>query len=150
MGTRADFYIIRDDNKTDWIGSLYKDGHPVNIPTDILIQISPVMFEELTVEFLQKVDSKIALKGERWPWPWADSRITDYSYIFGLHQYERVIAYSPSTGFFDPLQIVQGKDLTSAHILGVPNFPIMSKSKYLINMTEEMIAKYGLQPTEAI
>jgi hypothetical protein len=146
MGTRADFYIIREDKKMDWVGSLFKDGQPWNIPTDILIQINPVMFEELTVEFLQTKDS--VLKGAKWPWPWPDSLMTDYSYIFGLHQWERPVAYSASKKrLFDPLKIVQGKDLISAYILGTPVFPTMS---YRVRNSAEEIAKYGLQPTEVI
>jgi len=145
MGTRADFYIVRENNKMDWIGSLFRDGHPWNIPTDILIQISPVMFEELVVKFLQTIDSR--LKGDRWPWPWANSLLTDYSYIFGFYSWERPVAYSPRDGLFDPLQIVQGKDLKTASIPGTPVFPTMSKR--LLNI-EEILEQHGLQPAEVI
>lgn len=146
MGTRADFYVVKYE-KLEWIGSLYKDGHPWNIPTDILIQINPVMFEELTVEFLQTKDSAIASRGDKWPWLWADSRLTDYSYIFGL--YEKVVAYSPDAKhLFDPLKIVQGEGLKTTRLLFRIKFPTMLKPA--IDMTEELLNQYGLQPAEAI
>jgi len=146
MGTRADFYIIKHE-KLEWIGSLYRDGHPWNIPTDILIQVNPVMFEELTVEFLQTKDSAIASEGDKWPWPWADSRMTDYSYIFRI--YEKVVVYSPNEKcLFDPLKIVQGEDLSTTRLVFRIEFPIMLKQA--IDMTEELLNQYGLQPAEAI
>lgn len=155
MGTRADFYIVRKYTnlngisiKRDWIGSLFKDGHPWNIPTDILIQTNPVMFEELMVEFLESSDSKIALKGDKWPWPWPDSSMTDYTYIFGGYDLDRVVGYSFVTKkMFDPLKIVQGEDLKTAEIPGVLVIPKMS---YRLRNSAEEIAKYGLQPAEAI
>ncbi len=146
MGTRADFYVIKHE-KLEWIGSLYRDGHPWNIPTDILIQVNPVMFEELTVEFLQTKDSAIKSEGDKWPWPWADSRMTDYSYIFGI--YDKVVAYSPGVKhLFDPLKIVQGEDLIAAKFPFRVKFPTMLKPA--IDITEELIDHYGLQPAEAI
>ena len=153
MGTRADFYIVRKyvdadkiSIKRDWIGSLYRDGHPWNIPTDILIQINPVMFEELTVEFLESSDSRIALKGDRWPWPWPDSSITDYTYIFGGYDLDRVVGYSLITKkMFDPLKIVQGEDMKTAEIPGVLVIPKMSK-----RMDQRSIKNYGSKSSAAI
>lgn len=145
MGTRADFYVEKD-KRLQWIGSLYKDGHPWNIPTDILIQINPIMFEELTLDFLRSKDSAIREDGDMWPWPWADSRMSDYSYIFMMN---KVMAYSPdATHLFDPLKIVQGEDLYYAAMPFSINFPIMLKQAK--DMTEELLNQYGLQPTEAI
>ena len=146
MGTRADFYIDRN-NKIEWIGSLYKDGHPWNIPTDILIQINPVMFEELTMDFLESKDSAIRKNGDAWPWPWSDSRMTDYSYIFTMN---KVFAYSPGIrSLFDPLQVVQGEDLDYASFpYNVVHFPTMLKQA--VKSTEELLNQYGYQPTEAI
>ncbi len=153
MGTRADFYIVRKyvdadkiSIKRDWIGSLYRDGHPWNIPTDILIQINPVMFEELTVEFLESSDSRIALKGDRWPWPWPDSSITDYTYIFGGYDLDRVVGYSSTTKkMFDPLKVVQGEDMKTAEIPGVLVIPKMSK-----RMDQRSIKNYGSESAAAI
>jgi len=145
MGTKADFYM-EYSKRLQWIGSLYKDGHPWNIPTDILIQINPMMFEELVLDFLESKDSAIRQNGDTWPWPWADSRMTDYSYIFAMG---KVLAYSPETKYlFDPVKIVQGEDLICANSPYTIQFPIMLKQA--IDMTKELIDKYGLQPTEAI
>jgi len=146
MGTRADFYI-NDDKSMEWVGSIYKDGSPINIPVEILIQTNPVMFEELTVEFLESRDSVIKKDGDAWPWPWADSRMTDYSYIFTM---DRVLAYSMAAKhLFTPLKIVQGEDLNSASYLPLHvSFPIMLKQA--VKSTEELLNQYGYQPTQAI
>ncbi len=148
MGTRADFYLERDDKRLMWIGSKAHDGSPWNIPTDILIQINPIMFEEMVTDFLleHRDDSIIRQEGETWPWPWSDSRITDYSYIFIM---DKVFAYSPSTKhLFDPLKVVQGEDLDCAKLSYELKFPVMLKQA--IKTTEELIDQYGLQPAEAI
>ena len=145
MGTRADFYMERDDKRLMWIGSLYKDGHPWNIPTDILIQVNPVMYEELVLDFLRSKDSAIRCDGDLWAWPWADSRMTDYSYIFMM---DRVMAYSPEAKhLFDPVKVIQGETPLSLMPFSI-NFPIMLKASF--DMTEELLNQYGLQPTEAV
>ena len=53
MGTRADFYVGIKEPR--WIGSLYKDGVPWNIPCKILIQKSVIMYEEAVVEHLMLI-----------------------------------------------------------------------------------------------
>jgi hypothetical protein len=149
MGTRADFYLMRDDKRMMWIGSKAHDGSPVNIPISILIQINPVMFEEMVTEFLMRnrKDSIIRQEGETWPWPWADSRLSDYSYLF-VH--EKVLAWSPSAGhWFDPLKIIQGEDLGAAYVLDQYTFPIMNRAA--LKMQEEtMELVYGSKSTETV
>ncbi len=151
MGTRADFYLERDDKRLMWIGSKAHDGSPWNIPTDVLIQINPVMFEELVTDFLlnHRDDSIIRQEGERWPWPWSDSRITDFSYIF---MNNRVLAWSPKAGhLFDPLIIVQGDDLNYASVPYQIKFPLMDPS--LLKMSEEtmeLVNNYGSESTETL
>jgi hypothetical protein len=149
MGTRADFYLMNDDGRMMWVGSKAHDGSPVNIPTDILIQINPVMFEELVLDFLNlhRGDSIIRQDGDTWPWPWADSRVSDYSYLF-VHN--KVLAYSPSAGhWFDPLKIVQGEDLGAAYVLDQYKFPIMNPAA--LEMQEEtMELVYGSKSTETL
>ena len=125
MGTRADFYIgIR---KPKWIGSIFKDGHPWNIPCKILVQNNPVMYEEYVIDFLKMRDpqSAIASEGHPWQWPWEDSRMTDYSY-FLAQQIGAVYAYSMTEKMaFYPLKIMQGEDLNAARVLIGINFPNM-------------------------
>jgi hypothetical protein len=146
MGTRADFYVIKYD-EMEWIGSIFKDGSPEKIPLDILIQVNPVMFEEKVVEFLETVLSVTASNHDKWPWPWADSRMTDYSYIFGL--YPQVIAYSPEAKhYFDVLKVVQGEDLETAKLPLPVKFPIMLKAAK--KHTEELLDDYGFQPTQSV
>jgi len=79
MGTRADFYID-DLGDMTWIASIYRNGQPWNIPLELLAQVNQVMFTEELYWFLEKVRDDYA--GNRtWPWPWEDSRMTDFSYI---------------------------------------------------------------------
>lgn len=123
MGTRADFYIGED--KPKWIGSIFKDGHPWNIPAEILIQTNETMFEELVIDFINKNNGVINQYGRNWPWPWESSELTDYSYILS-DSLNKVVAFTmESKQVFDPLKIVQGEDLQSAKITKTIIFPMM-------------------------
>jgi hypothetical protein len=125
MGTRADFYLGTGAN-AKWIGSLFKDGHPWNIPPIILLQINPIGFEEEVIEYLEKKESVISDKGDKWPWPWPDSQLTDYSYIFS-YDLGRVIAVKMDGTTFDPIKIIQGEDLKTAELdVGTIKFPLMN------------------------
>lgn len=147
MGTRADFYVEKYD-RLMWVGSLYRDGDPTKIPTEILIQVNAATYEEAVVEFLESKDSAIRSNGDKWPWPWADSRMTDYSYLF-KRDMGKVLAYSPGeTHLFDPLKIVQGEDMITAFIPFVIKFPLMYKQAK--RTTEELLNKYGFQPAKAV
>ena len=71
MGTKADFYVgIGED--IEWLGSIYNNGDVWHIPLNILIQINQSMFEELTLDFLNKQNGIIADQGDAWNHPWAD------------------------------------------------------------------------------
>lgn len=85
MGTRVDFYVGRGHTAT-WLGSYPFDGNPHGVFGD-----SPELFTEpLTeTEWRTWVDRFLIAGGERstwpnqgWPWPWEDSRLTDYSYAW--------------------------------------------------------------------
>jgi hypothetical protein len=121
MGTRADFYI---DNRGDmtWLASMFKDAHPWNIPLVILAQVNPTMFTEQLFDWLE--ESSINHQDTKWPWPWEDSRLTDYSYIMDDER-GKVVAYSMKEKMiFDPLKVGVGEDLKSAKIASaIPNFP---------------------------
>jgi len=123
MGTRADFYVgIREPR---WIGSLYKDGFPWHIPYEILIQRNATTYEEEVIDFLLKNKGIIPSIGDSWPWPWEDSQLTDYSYIFA-NQSGIVYAYSMTEKIiFNPLKIVQGDDLNQARVIIPIKFPQM-------------------------
>ena len=76
MGTRADFYI-----RDKWLGSIAWDGYPDGIPDAILDAPTEADFLEQVLDFLsQREDSTFVDQG--WPWPWDDSTLTDYSYVW--------------------------------------------------------------------
>jgi hypothetical protein len=79
MGTRADFYI-RTGEKVKWLGSIGWDGYPSNIPSSIKLATSQKQFEDEVISLIKTAQGTLPEMG--WPWPWTNSRTTDYSYIF--------------------------------------------------------------------
>lgn len=87
MGTRADYYIGNDPSTMEWIGSIAYDGYTLHDdPQDEEdAAIASATTEE---EFLYAVGKMLALCNhavfpeQGWPWPWKDSRGTDYTYCF--------------------------------------------------------------------
>ena len=79
MGTRADFYIgIGPD--AQWLGSIAWDGQPSSF-RHILASKNEAMYESRVKRmFAGRDDSTLPHQG--WPWPWNDSRTTDYAYAF--------------------------------------------------------------------
>jgi hypothetical protein len=88
MGTRADFYIGRGE-KAEWLGSIAWDGSPEGIADKILSASSEGGFvAEVEAFFEGREDA--TLPNEGWPWPWNDSKTTDYAYCFdgsSVHAY---------------------------------------------------------------
>jgi hypothetical protein len=80
MGTRADFYIGRGKNAT-WLGSTAWDGYPSGVDVGILEATTDDVYRELVHEHIKNRDDG-TLPEHGWPWPWNDSRTTDYSYAF--------------------------------------------------------------------
>ena len=81
MGTRADFYVGRDVDSMEWIGSIPMNGYPTGHPRAYL---APKMTE---TEFRAAVAAMVAAHcGTRpdqgWPWPWSDSTTTDRQYLW--------------------------------------------------------------------
>jgi hypothetical protein len=143
MSTKADFYILDEDN-IQWLGSLYRGGDPESIPTDILIQVSQVMFEEMLFEHLESNDGVT----NRWPWMWSDSRGTDYSYFYHTGKGKILMSVSGS-GLVDPIKILQGMDMIGADVgIGTLRFPLMNPSS--LNKTEELIMQYGPKSAEIV
>lgn len=98
MGTRADFYI-RKEGKMKWLGSQAWDGYPDGIDKKVLSATAEGDFETIVNEYLgARKDATFPKDG--WPWPWADSRTTDYSYIF---ENGKVMASNFGYPLFDPL-----------------------------------------------
>lgn len=80
MGTRADFYIGRDE-KASWLGSIAWDGDPESMPVGIRKAETVESFQEAVSVFItSREDGTGPQMG--WPWPWDDSRLTDYTYCF--------------------------------------------------------------------
>ena len=89
MGTRADFYIGRGE-EANWIGSIAWDGYPDGInPEKGNFPKGLHLFDSSTVDqFKERVGmlfegrEDVTLPHQGWPWPWEDSRTTDYAYAF--------------------------------------------------------------------
>ncbi len=78
MGTRADYYVGRGENAT-WLGSMAWDGYPSAIDMAILEATSEDVYRELVREYINNRDDG-TLPEHGWPWPWNDSRTTDFAY----------------------------------------------------------------------
>jgi hypothetical protein len=83
MGTRADFYVGRG-SEAEWLGSIALDGYPEGVfdhhfaPTDCG---TVELWREKVAAFLDR-DDRATLPEQGWPWPWDDSRTTDYAYAW--------------------------------------------------------------------
>lgn len=80
MGTRADFYVGRGD-QAEWLGSIGWDGYPDGIESAILEAKSEDGFRGSVAVFMESREDA-TLPSYGWPWPWNDSRTTDYAYAF--------------------------------------------------------------------
>ena len=126
MGTRADFYV-RQDNQMKWLGSKGYDGYPDGIEEKVLKSTTAEEFEAETEVFL-KAEGDATFPNEGWPWPWNDSRTTDYSYIF---ENGKVMASCFGYPLFDPLEEEkedeEESEVEEAKMIGY--FPDMSQLK---------------------
>lgn len=81
MGTRADFYVGRGE-EAEWLGSVGFDGYPAGIESYVFNATTEQDYREAVTNFLDQ-ETYHATKPEMgWPWPWGDSRTTDYAYAF--------------------------------------------------------------------
>lgn len=88
MGTRADFYIGRGE-EAEWLGSIAYDGYPEGwgrylLEHDVEDEES---FREAVKALFKATESGVGgghwtSPEQGWPWPWEDSRTTDFSYAF--------------------------------------------------------------------
>lgn len=118
MGTRADFYVGRGEH-AEWLGSIAWDGYPDGIEASVLRAKTESTYRRLVVRMIEGRDD--GTKPEQgWPWPWDDSRTTDYAYAFDS---KRVHASCFGHQWFDPLKD-QPEDTPKSAV-----FPDMSTRK---------------------
>lgn len=105
MGTRADFYI-RKDKDMEWLGSIGWDGYPGGIDKTVVYAATEEGFRRCVDHFFsQRKD--VTLPDRGWPWPWEDSRTTDYAYIF---EKDRVMASCFGYPLFDPVEALRKEE----------------------------------------
>ena len=144
MNENADFYVGMGDH-ADWVGSVSKGGSIYNVPTDLLIQVNRVMFEEIAIEYIKHCNGVVANHVCEWPWSWSDSRMTTYSYIF-YPEHEKVYLSIEGDDLLDPIKVVQGFSIIEANVmLGPPIFPIMVET-----ISREDLEFYGSKITSII
>ena len=113
MGTRADFYD-GIGAKAKWLGSIAWDGYPAGLSggdvaaKDLkeipLLQVkTPQAFRKAVKEFLAK-RGDATLPKQGWPWPWDDSRTTDYAYAFDPKRGKVVASCFGSSWYVPTLQ----------------------------------------------
>lgn len=108
MGTRADYYIKSKNNKLKWIGSTGWDGYPEGMELSLLRSNSLEVFQSEFKKHIETRDDFTSPK-DGWPWPWDDSRTTDYAYIFDVNE-GKVSVSCFNSGLFDPLKYRKCKD----------------------------------------
>lgn len=87
MGTRADFYIATVDNAAqsvidaEWLGSVAMDGYPSGIGRGMSFASDAEDFRGRVARLLSE-RSDASTPGDGWPWPWENSRTTDYAYVW--------------------------------------------------------------------
>lgn len=132
MGTRADFYVGLGP-EAEWLGSIAWDGyllaearggHLLAVDPDDPLHLSEDQWRADVASMADRADWTSPEQG--WPWPWADSRTTDYAYAFVPG--EDLIVYS----IFGEPWMVLGTDLRWAATK--PEFP---------DMTERQAVTYG-------
>lgn len=83
MGTRADFYVGRGE-QVEWLGSIAWDGNPASVGgggSVVLQAADRETWRHRLAAFLASRDDA-TLPEQGWPWPWNNSRTTDYAYAF--------------------------------------------------------------------
>lgn len=80
MGTRADFYIAREDG-LGWCGSIAWDGYPEGIDQNVLTSNTATEFVAALEGFFADDRDDVTRPEMGWPWPWANSNTTDFAYV---------------------------------------------------------------------
>lgn len=83
MGTRADFYVA-DGNQLQWLGSVAWDGYEWHERGKECKLMSAKTSDEFRSAVGEISDGREDFTSPQmgWPWPWDDSRTTDYAYVW--------------------------------------------------------------------
>ena len=81
MGTRADFYVGRGED-AEWLGSIAFDGYPQGAAAETLLTATSEDDFRTTVADLLARREDATTPEQGWPWPWTNSRTTDYAYAW--------------------------------------------------------------------
>jgi hypothetical protein len=81
MGTRHDYYVGRGKN-AEWLGSLPMDGYPEGLPKYVLRSKTEEEWRKNVEKMLKEEGDRATFPKDGWPWPWKDSRTTDYAYAW--------------------------------------------------------------------
>lgn len=125
MGTRADFYVGRT-RAAEWLGSIAWDGYPDGIPAEIKGAKGEADFRAAVTAFLCERKDR-TLPADGWPWPWDDSRTTDYAYA---HDAEQTWASCFGTSWFRADQSEPEEEDSGDG--GLPDFPDMKERRNVV------------------
>lgn len=120
MGTRADFYVGRGAN-AEWLGSIAFDGYPTGHPSDVIPATTEADYRARVAKMLAGV-YHATLPEHGWPWPWDDSRTSDYAYAWDAGR-----VWGHGCCWFDATMIEPEED--EHECAGEGAFPDMSSRK---------------------
>jgi hypothetical protein len=133
MGTRADFYLDTED-KLVWIASIAWDGYPEGVyikdkegNTKYLTDCdSEETYRKFLVDFFSGRDD-VTYPQMGWPWPWENSRTTDFAYTFSRERKE-VVFTCFGRGWFNFKEFEESEKLPEEEGRKLPKvkFPDMS------------------------
>lgn len=92
MGTRADFYTRSLKGVLTYRGSIAWDGGD-ELPTYVREAGTAGAFCHGLYSWFKHHRTDATIPSQGWPWPWEDSRMTDYSYVYDSRT-GKVIKYS--------------------------------------------------------
>lgn len=99
MGTRADFYV-GIGKEAEWLGSIPWDGYPSGISENLLKSQTLEEYKQNVNKFFA-TEKGVSRPEDGWPWPWENSRLTDYTYAFNDG---KVVVSHFGSKWFDPLK----------------------------------------------
>lgn len=140
MGTRADFYV-KDRDSWEWLGSVSMDGGPRSLGWEAVTATTEVTFRGAVARVLSDPEVMSTFPDEGWPWPWEDSRTTDYAYAWDqvlgqviLSRFGRKWVTS-NQYLVNPDVVYEGEKMLAKEVLdmsGMPRGDVWGKSGLLV------------------